>query len=524
VEALLAPRELHRRELLSVAGALVLVAAVVFGYHVVHGGLYSDDWGNAASYRFMASPRYLHSVSHNASILGSRPLLALLVPLPAALFGTSAAPMLLVGLLLGVLACALLYAFLRLIDLRPLDAGAITLLALLFPWGDSIRLWSAASLNSVALCFGLGGLCLAARAVSRPEGRAATRDHWFAVLLFVLSILTYEVMGVALLLTGVMYLWKTERRRALRWWGIDAGAVGAALLYTALTTNKQPTSLKDGIGQIPAFAKQSATLFTRSFGPDSLGAAERGVVLLLAAVVVVLLVRRHARRELALVACGAVVVGCAYVMFLQSYLHPLDAGINNRINLFAALGYAVLVYGVIAGIGRLAGRDDARRGGLVTLVLALVVAGGYVFRVAGDERAWDGAAAIQRAVLADVDTLSAKVPPGKTLVLYGVPAEVNGGPSVFDATWDLEGATRIRTDRHIAHAFPVSALAAVTCGPRELTLKLPTDVATSIPYGQLLVAAVPSGDHVLVSDRAGCLAAVKRFTPGPAQVAPGWRL
>src|SRR5947209_11945848 len=44
-----------RRELLAYGGLLVVLAAIVFGSHVRHGGFILDDWSNAAQSRYLAN-------------------------------------------------------------------------------------------------------------------------------------------------------------------------------------------------------------------------------------------------------------------------------------------------------------------------------------------------------------------------------------------------------------------------------------------------------------------------------------
>ncbi len=354
-------------ELVLVSGALLVLAALVFGGHVLHGGLYSDDWGNGSEYRFVESPHYLHAVEGRAKDMGSRPVLALLLPLSNVFFGTHAAPQLAVALLLGALTCLLLYLLLRTLGLAPVHSGAIAALVLLFPWADSIRLWATASLNTVALCFGLLGLTVAVRSIRRDD-RKSGRGHMLAIALFVLSILTYELMALALLLTGLFYRGRAARSRVLRWWLADALAVGSALIYTAVTTTKQAGSASHLLHNVPVYARQSLAVLSLSFVPPGVHSTmPRLLGLAVAGLAVAVLVRRQRRRPeaetkrlLVLIVAAALLIPCAYVTLIDSYVAPLDGGYGNRGNLFAALGYAALAYGLALAVAKAVARSRRR--------------------------------------------------------------------------------------------------------------------------------------------------------------------
>ena len=49
-------RLVSRGELLAVGGLLLVVGFAALGWHIAHGGFYSDDWSNAANYHFASRP------------------------------------------------------------------------------------------------------------------------------------------------------------------------------------------------------------------------------------------------------------------------------------------------------------------------------------------------------------------------------------------------------------------------------------------------------------------------------------
>src|SRR5205823_3890037 len=124
---------------------------------------------------------------------------------------------------------------LRTLGVSLLHAILIALLFLVFPWSDSTRLWPTAAINNIAVILFLFGLLLALRAVAVPGWRGYA---WHAVtlLLYVLSVLTYEVAAVAALVAGWLYIGRAPRRRALRLWTIDVVVVVGALIYEWVAT------------------------------------------------------------------------------------------------------------------------------------------------------------------------------------------------------------------------------------------------------------------------------------------------
>lgn len=131
---------------------LLLVAFTAYGPHVASGGFYSDDWSSLDAYRHLPDSGYWTLVEFYAAIFGGKPLLP---PILAVRQFCSATP----------------------------------------SWhGFSWRsLWATASVNNVAICFFLIGL-VALRALRR-SGNGGRGLHALAVLLYVISVLTYELAG-----------------------------------------------------------------------------------------------------------------------------------------------------------------------------------------------------------------------------------------------------------------------------------------------------------------------------------------
>lgn len=156
-------RWLLLREVGLVAIGLSAIALLAFGPHIHHGGFYSDDWANAADYRFDEQIQ---------AGLGLRYLLLLLLPVPHAVFGLDASDHLLLASALAVSSAGAFYAVLRLLRFGRIHAFAMSTLVLVFPGADSLRLWATAGVNSLSVTLFLTGLAIALRA-SRRAGRRA---------------------------------------------------------------------------------------------------------------------------------------------------------------------------------------------------------------------------------------------------------------------------------------------------------------------------------------------------------------
>ena len=215
------PASPRAREVALYVAALAALAGLVYGSHVVHGGLYWDDWRNAATTRYspegFAGPFDLRLIAY-------RPLLGLTLPLPHLAFGTAAGPHIALALALAVAVSACVVAVLRRLGLARVHAAAIGALALVFPWSDSTRLWATGGINNLAVALLLLAL-LAGLAGLGAAGRRRIALRIASPALYALSVLTYEATAVAALLSLPIYAIQVGWRPALAWWRVDALAV-----------------------------------------------------------------------------------------------------------------------------------------------------------------------------------------------------------------------------------------------------------------------------------------------------------
>src|SRR5207247_10674065 len=115
--------------------------------------------------------------------------------------------------------------------LEPVHALAVAGLALVYPWSDGVRLWATGSLNQVAVCLGLAGATIALRGVAAPRLRGVA-VHGLAVLLYAAAVLTYESVGLLLMLAGALYVGRARWRVVWPRWLADVLVVGALLAWS----------------------------------------------------------------------------------------------------------------------------------------------------------------------------------------------------------------------------------------------------------------------------------------------------
>jgi hypothetical protein len=509
------------REALRTAGVVLVVAAVaifVLIGHVLHGGFYSDDWANAADYTFSSRPHYWSSVSEFGQLLGGRPVGTLLIPAPYALFGVRPEAHLALMLGLSVLAALLFYGLLRVLALGAIEATMIAVLALTFPWSDSTKLWAGAVTNNVATIFFLSGALVAVGTLS-VAGRRGHAWHALAVVLYVLSVLTYEAAAAAALLVGLFYLGRGPRRKVAAYWAVDVFCVVGALAYewVAIAPTGSVPSLDAKLDAIPDFVHELSWLLARSSLPGVATKWERDVVLGgITLVVAAALWRRNGdprlTRWLRVAAVGGLTLIAAYAAMVGSGLTPLSQGLGNRANILAGLGFAAIAYSVIKLAALLAFPSRQAVAATASGLAAICLTGWYAHHFRWDAARWNDAAGRQAQIL---DSLRRALPSprsGTTIFLFGAPAETAPGVPVFDRYWDFNGAVRLTYGDGSLRGFPAppGGLRCTTSGvPRPLGKVF--DRPDTARYGTIVAFDAASRRVTTVRSVAACKAADSRF-------------
>src|SRR4051794_14839894 len=341
-----------RRELVLAAALLALLGAVVYGPQVAHGGFYWDDWQNAANVHFSREPGLFGALDQSTErpVFGYRPVLTALLVLQYEALGLHVHAFVAMAALYGAITAWALFLLLRTLGLAAREALVPALLLLVFPWCDSTRMWNTASFDTVAVTLYLLGLVTALRGLRAPPGRRRLLLTAGSLALYLAAAWTYEIVAIAVAGSVAVYLLVAPRREALRRFGLDVVVVGVALTLVATGTTRTPLGLGDQLRHAGTLAEQSVSLLARALVPVGDVPGIVGAVLALGVVGAALRSGRpELRRWLAAAGLGALAVVAGYLLFVPAarYYEPLAPGTTNRMNVLAAVGYAVLVYALV---------------------------------------------------------------------------------------------------------------------------------------------------------------------------------
>ena len=505
----------------AIAACLVALGFAVNASHVSHGGFYSDDWSRAAAFRFGGYVTLAADLWRD--VVPGRPVHAFLTPLPHALFGLEPRWHLAAAIVLAVSASVAFFVFLRALGIPLQHAAALSALALLFPWSGTARLWSTVSINNIALVAYFLGTTAALSAFSALGRRRRVYDLAASVL-YLVSVLTYEVAATAILCSGVLYRSRSSWRGLRSRWFRDAALIFVSLgaSFVATSRVRYVGSSADRITDVPRFVREDVSIFASSFLPRSAVSTLAQVLVLVAtsAIVAAAILRaRNAsealiRRWLAYWGLGAAGVALAHLVFLGTSLSPLDPRISDRINMFAAFGFVVAAYSTL-GLVVLLLAPRARAGGAAILLAAAMIFGvTWIQRTRAEIRGYDDAPALQRDVLARLGSTLRGYERGATVVTFGYPAYAAPGVPVFAHSWDLSGALRLEWNDPAVEAFPVYRRG-VVCGADAIS-SLQLDDAPPARYGRTIFVDLVDGRAIRVRSREECRRALLTFRPGPA--------
>jgi hypothetical protein len=463
--------------------------------------------------------------NQNAHTSHFSPVLGVLLAIPYRLFGLHTPLHLTLALVLSAAASTAFYVLLRTLGLERRHTGMIAALVLFFPWADSSRLWTTGSMNNAAVIFFFAGLIVSLCGL-RAGGRRALVLALLGTTLYVLAVLTYEVVGGVVLLVVLVYTWWSGWGRAWRRWMLDLIGVVPSLAFVWL---RQPThhtehpSLGWQLAHGGRIARGAAALLWDALIPGAPGAAVAGAVLVVAAGALVARstlddhdpTRAALSRWLSIAAASVVAIGAAYSPYvpgLGKYV-PGAPGVGNRVNLLAAFGYAVLVYALVTLAGLLVARVARRKGAAVIGTLlcgAIVLAYTAVDRQHG--RTWDQAT---RVADHELDTVARLVPdprPGTVSSVFGDPNYVAPGVPVFAIAGDLNNAVKVRLRTRRADAYPMRPTTRWSCEAPEM---YPRDSSfgprQGARYGRGIFVSGSRGFAVTIDSPAACRLWSRRF-------------
>jgi hypothetical protein len=536
---------LTRAELVACAALLTVVGLVYFGSHATAGGFLMDDWSNAAKSRYLASCCHVGQTGSGAgwpsqfhNMLNDGPAgyhlgLPVVVPVVHFLFGVHMGLHLLLAIMLGVGMSFAAYLLMRAVGLEPLPSGVIAALALVFPWADSLRLWAMAGFNQIAVILWVAGVFAAFRGLRARGTARAAAWHALALAVYALGILMYELVGGLVAASFVFYLLRGANwRQALVRVPVDGVCAYLALTYVKNNTLPRPIlSVSETIEHAGQIAEQSFTLLalaTFPFGQPSRNIVVGLIVLALLAGVVAWWrlpagdpVRERVRRWLVVTVAGAAVVAAGYVTLAPAhYGTPLDVGIENRLNMVSAFGYAAILYAA-ASIAGLLIATRWRRPALAPALavgLSLLVAIGYFARIDTSKEQYAAAYEEGQRVLDGISSATAGQPKqGSVTFVFGNADFIAPGVPVFAWIWDLTPAVKVHFQDPSLAAFPMLPGTTFKCEEDRMfpESSFGTGPGEAAGYGNAYFVDAPSGKGELITSRKHCEEAKERYEPGP---------
>ncbi len=525
------------RELLVAWLALAIVGVLAFAPHIRHGGFYLDDWSNGAGSLYPpGGSGFGHALSYFSKLTLYRPVLVLYVPLTYLVLGTHMAFQLAWTALLAIMVAAMLYGVLRTVAVPPLHAWCISALTIVYPWYDSTRLWETADQATVSILFVLAGLWVALVGLERRSWRL----HCCAAVLYLLSILTYEVTLPLIAALGFLYVIRAGWRVARARWAVDLVAVVAGGLWVGLQTNHESYGLSADLTHLEEIVKSGGTIAGRTLLPIGPQETTLGLVIIVGMILVGAIMQRTSRYRsaargtwslgswvrLALAGLAAAVLG--WVMFIpaNSYYTPSVFGVTNRVNALAGFGLVVTVYAVfgIAGTLIAGGRRSLRVLTGVTFVLALLLGAAYVKVLERHSDIWNAAYRAEAAGIGEMRMQFPTLPAGSTVFVTDYPAYQTLGVPIFSSNWDVNGMIKLQYKTAALSAYPLIPGLSLSCSAHGVSLQGAGAGPSAIvaPYGTARLLDVRTGAHSRPRDERECKAQSPSYPPGPLYLSSGY--
>jgi hypothetical protein len=526
-------------ELLVAWGGLGLLGLLVFLPHILHGGLYLDDWADAAATLHPPGDSgLLPAFSYFNELLSScRPVLIVFIPLKYLLFGTHIKLLLTLSIGLAILAAALMYAVLRVLSVPWYHAWVISALTIVYPWFDSTRFWESANPITLAIVFAFAGLWMALVGLSRDSWRL----HGGAALLYLLSMLTYEVTLPFIAMAGVLYCARSGWRAARFRWGTDLVMVVIAGLWDRAHTPKAVSSLSGDLSHLKQIVSHGGELLARTLFPVGVNPHTSMMLTGLAAIFAVglsvyfLLPGARPPRSaggglrgwLLLGVGGLVVTALGWVIFTPAdpYYTPSIFGVTNRVNGLAGFGLVLIVYAALGVVGLLVGQLVKGRtwvAAATTLTLALMLGAAYVHVLERHGRLWREAYSYELTAVERVHGTFPRLPHGTTVFAGNYPTNVTLGVTIFAATWDLDGMVKLTYADPTLRAYPITEEVGLECLANGVRVGGEEGGITIARYGTARLIDLQTGKSSRPVSRRECLARQPEYAPGPLYLATAY--
>jgi hypothetical protein len=508
-----------------IAFVILGVAGVaLYGPHVRHGGLYSDDW----AYASMLQHGSLHDrYELLRSVVGFRPVGIISIVARFSIFGIDARWHQAAVLGSTLVLCTTAFLVLRMLRFERLHAIAIALLILACPYADATRLWAVGSGANLALTLWLLGLAVALRGMRATTKRNRVALHAVAVALYAASLLQYEIGYVVVCASGLLYFTRGDRRRVLPRIAADITVATATMGLMAAQQSVVPRA--------PSYVHHAKLMFdgglrilTNTAVP--FGWPSEALVLGLLAVSRLPAEdpgRRDVLRWLVVAGGGLALAVAGWAMYVAAfeYYHPLAPGLANRNNAIATPGLIVTVYGLLMVAGALLRRASHGRAPAAAVALAagLAILVGFADRERASAAVWDSTYSYERWITGTVMRQLPRLPHSATVYTFGHPiVSQNPGLPVFSSYWELNGAIQVLYHDQSLSAYPALPGTKVACGADGAALVgAGYGPKMADRYGEVYLVDVPSGRTVRVVNRRQCESVAPAFVPGPPVVQSG---
>jgi hypothetical protein len=345
----------------------------------------------------------------------------------------------------------------------------------------------------------------------------------------------YELAVGLVLLGAFFYLWRGSLRAAAVRWVPDVIVAAVATKYVVdHTLPRAVASWHDRLDHARLIGDQSITLLSQAaipFGSPARGIAAALVLFSLAAGLAAWLLAPDGHRLRGALAPWLLTGAAGFVTLLAGYLAifpatygaPLDAGVENRVNMIAAFGYVALIYAAAMIAATLVLERFARPlrwAVAVPLALAIVVAAGYTAKTRETARYYDQAYTQGQQVLGGISRAYEGQPPEASITYaFNFETFVAPGIPVFAWVWDMPGALKVHFQDPSIAGFPILPGTNWHCGKEGSGLYPMSPFGTGVgeggPYGRSYFVDVATGRKRRIDNRQDCLEASKEFQPGP---------
>lgn len=530
----------------ELAGATVLFTVLsfgVYGWYAFHGGFVADDWVNADHYYFHTEPGFWGAIQNYQT--PSRPVAAFYVSLTYAVLGTHFHAHLVLSVLLAAFLSIAFFAFLRTVGLGLPASLAAAALLLVFPSSDSTRFWVTGS--QIDLFIGLylvaATIAIVARRRFGPDPtRPAVIAQVVASALAVTAVAGYEIVAPAVLLSVVLYRWTCGRGGAVWRWLLDAVPTVLVLIFF---TSKFSGGGAQGLQLLANFgtvAEGAVSVLGYTLYPTRATSGWALLAGVVAILFVTLLVSRVGARSPdrtsivrwlrpMLLALVGIVVGYLMIVPAGERYAIYAAGVQNRTNCFAALGFSALTVFVLAtlsamlvgAVPRLSEQARSRLRAALASLFVLGMLAVYTVRIAEDAHRWEGSAKAQTELLSATQALVPSPPEGTTIFTSPYPGYQAPSIPIFGGGGNNDelGAFKVSYDREDLRAFPLLEGTELECGRRGMAT---ADAGNSgTVYGKALMIDFRTVAVYRPLNRRDCLIDAKAMMPyGPVNLTNGW--